>query len=375
MEILHIITGLNDGGAEAVLYRLCLHDKINSHAVVSLSNGGKYGPMLRKAGFSVHILGMRPARPSIYAFFKLRKLIAKRRPDIVQTWMYHSNLFGGVAARVSGIRSIVWNIRQTTFESGESKIITRWIGRLLATLSCWLPSKIIVCAQEALDKHVALGYDRRKMICIPNGYDLKEFQSGLDPQSKFRFSLNAPTSIPLIGTVGRFDPQKDHLNLLDALFILSQRGVLFRCLLVGVGLDETNSELLMWISERGLIDSVHLLGQRTDIPFIMNALDLHVLPSAYGEAFPNVVAEAMACGTPCVVTEIGDAGFIVGRTGWVVPPRDSKGLAAAIQEALSDFNSTAWVDRCNAARTRIEENFSIDSMVQSYNAIWQKVRV
>lgn len=373
LKILHIISGLDDGGAEAVLYRLCRHDKYNQHHVVSLSGLGKYGPMLQALEVTVTALNMSPGRPSVRAFFRLVRLLSREKPDIVQSWMYHADLFGGIAARTAGIRNVVWGIRQTTLEPGKSKKTTIRIARILARLSWWLPAKIIVCAQRAIDVHVAIGYDRCKMRFVPNGYDLTEFQPLVDPQGRFRAGLNAPIAPPLIGTVGRFDPYKDHLNLLDALVILRQRGIPFRCLLVGTGLDKSNPILLKWITVRNLASIVQLLGRRTDLPKIMNTLDLHVLPSS-AEAFPNVVAEAMACGTPCVVTDVGDAASIVGETGWVVPPKDSESLADAIQYALSDFGSPAWVQRCSAARKRIEEQFGIHTMVRRYNDIWQEIK-
>lgn len=372
LKVFHIITGLNDGGAEAVLNRLCKHDLKNQHQVISLSCAGKYGHILEANGVTVTTLNMSPDRPSLLAFIRLVKVLRKDKPNVVQTWMYHGDLFGGLAARAAGIRSVVWGIRHTTLEPGKSKKTTIWIAKLLAKLSWWLPAKIVVCAQRAMDVHEALGYNRSKMCFIPNGYDLADFQPGLDPVGELRASLVSDQSIPLIGMVGRFNSQKDHVNLLDAMVILRDRGTVFRCVLVGTGLDSANTQIVEWIAQRGLTDHVHLLGRRNDIPNIMNALDFHVLPSAFGEAFPNVVAEAMACGTPCVVTDVGDAAFIVGDTGWVVPPVDPKKLAAAMATALEEKFSdcTGWQQRCQNSRERIRNNFDIQTMVKKYQEVW-----
>jgi glycosyltransferase involved in cell wall biosynthesis len=176
---------------------------------------------------------------------------------------------------------------------------------------------------------------------------------------------------PLLGMVGRFDPQKDHENLLRALDQLKQAGTLFRCVLVGRGLDATNDQLTAWLEQYGFQDDVLLLGQRSDVPAVMSALDLHVLSSAYGEAFPNVLAEAMACGTPCVTTDVGDAAAIVGDTGWVAPPADTARLAEAIEAALAvRDDSSVWQARREAARTRVAERFSLEKMVAAYHAVW-----
>lgn len=369
LNVIHIITGLKDGGAEAVLYRLCKHDQPNQHHVVSLSGAGKYGPMLEALGVPVTTLNMSPGWPSPLAFIRLVKLLTSVKPDAVQTWMYHADLYGGLAARMAGIKSVFWGIRHTTFETGKSKNTTIWIAKLLAKLSWWIPVKIAVCAQRAIDVHEALGYDRRKMCFIPNGYDLTDFKPTSDSQGEFKTSLNSNLLDPLIGMVGRFDPQKDHANLLDALAILRARGIHFQCVLVGTGLESTNEEIAKWIVQRELADHVQLLGQRNDIPDIMNALDLHLLSSS-SEAFPNVVCEAMACGTPCVVTDVGDAAYIVGDTGWVVPPSDPAALAAAIEAAIKELKGPNWQNRTQAARKRIQENFSIERMVNEYNKFW-----
>lgn len=375
MKIMHIITGLNDGGAEAVLYRLCRHDRTNEHHVVSLSDFGKYGPMLEAVGVPVTTLNMSSGHPSLLAFFCLVRLLRRIRPDVVQTWMYHADFFGGLAARVAVRRSVVWGIHHTTLEPGKSKRTTIWIAKVLAKLSWWVPAKIVVCAQRAMDIHEALGYDRRKMRLIPNGYDLADYRPGLDLEGEFQARLRPTRSIPLIGTVGRFDPQKDHVNLLDALAILRDRGVLFECVFVGTGLDQSNLQLTESIAQRGLSEQVKLLGRRNDIPQIMDALDLHVLPSAYGEAFPNVVAEAMACGTPCVVTDVGDAAYIVGDTGWVVPPRDATALAKALALAIDEWaDESARCERSSRARSRISDNFGIDRMVRAYVAVWNEAQ-
>lgn len=373
MNCFHVITGLGEGGAEAVLYRICKHEKSCRHYVVSLTDAGTYGPKLEAIGVSVTTLNMSSPWNSLLAFIRLVRLLRREKPDVVQTWMYHGDLFGGLASYLAGIRSTVWGIRHTTLEPGKSKKTTILIAKILAKLSWWLPVKIVVCAQRAMEVHEALGYDRNKMRFIPNGYDLLDFHPGLEVRGALKASLMLDPSIPLIGAVGRFNPQKDYANLLSALTILRDRGVLFRCVLVGTGLDASNSQLVERITQLGLTDHLQLLGRRDDIPRIMNALDLHVLSSS-SEAFPNVVAEAMACGTPCVTTDVGDAAYIVGDTGWVVPPRNATALASAIAAAIeesSDFEKS--YSRSVSARRRIEENFSMERMVASYTNCWDEV--
>lgn len=371
MKITHVITGLSDGGAEGVLYRLCTMPPEAVHfRVISLMDDGKYGPLLRSEGVEVTCLNMPQGRVTVTALWRLWRLLRRQRPDAVQTWMYHADLIGGVVARLAGIRRVFWGVRHSTLDATSSKRSTIWVARLCAWLSSVVPIRIVCCAQQALEVHRRLGYTARKLLVIPNGYDLARFA----PDSAARNRLRAEWRVGerwVLGMVARFDPQKDHKNLLEALAQLKRQKLNFVAVLVGYGLDNENSQLSASLQALDLTDHVRLLGQRPDVPAVMNALDVHVLSSAYGEAFPNVVAEAMACGTPTVVTDVGDAAAIVGDTGWVVRPRDAAKLAAALSQAHDAMeDAEAWQIRQRAARQRVVDNFSLERMVQRYHEAW-----
>ena len=370
-KILHIIAGLNDGGAEAVLYRLCNNDTRYTHYVISMMDVGKYGPLLKQAGIEVHYLNMPQGRVSMRGLLRLWSLLRELKPDVVQTWMYHADLIGGVVARLAGVKSVFWGIRHTTLEPGKSKRSTIYVARLCAFLSRWVPDKIVCCANKAVEVHVKLGYSAHKMTVIPNGYDLKKFFVDYDDRKLLRNEWGIDETIPLLGMVGRFDPQKDHKNLINALGTLRQSSFDFCFVLIGKNLLETNQELVAWIDAQDLRENIILLGQRSDIPQVMNALDVHVLSSSYGEAFPNVLAEAMACGTPCVTTDVGDAALIVGDTGWVVEPKNAEALATALLDSLILLHDEpAWMIRKQQARERIVNNFCLEKMINDYHTVW-----
>ena len=369
-KIVHIITGLNNGGAEAVLYRLCTNDNQNQHAVISLMGLGKYGPLLTDKGIDVYTLDMPQGKVTFSGLLKLYRLIKEQKPDVVQTWMYHADLIGGVIARLAGVKNVFWNIRQTSLEKGLTKRSTAYVAKLCALLSYFIPKKVICCASKAAEYHVALGYKRNKMVVIGNGYELDSLNQNPSLGFAIRSDLLLKKNDLVLGMVGRYDPAKDHNYLLLALSHLKSKSLEFKCLLVGKALSAENKELFDKLAQLDLLNNVILLEQRTDIPAVMNAIDIHVL-SSYSEAFPNVLAEAMACGTPCVTTDVGDAGLIVGDTGWVVPPRDPEALAAAIETAINERNSSIkWQARKESARQRIVENFSVEKMVESYKAAW-----
>lgn len=369
--VMHVIAGLHDGGAEGALYRLCLNSPNYRHIVVSMMDEGKYGPLLVEAGVGVHCLRMPQGKPTWQAVVHFWRLLRRVRPNVVQTWMYHADLMGGVMARLSGVRKVFWGIRHCNLTPGTVKGSTIKVAKLCAHLSEWVPTRILSCSQQAMKAHTAIGYAANRMMVIPNGYELSRFAPDESARGRLRSEWRIADDTFLIGMVARFDSQKDHANLLAALQQLKHLRKVFHCVLVGTGMDEGNALLQHLLETFGVADVVSLLGRRNDVPAVMNALDLHVL-SSLGEAFPNVLAEAMACGTPCVTTDVGDAAYIVGETGWVVPPRDSPALASAVSLAMDDreISPDVWLSRRDSSRKRIVENFSIERMVDAYSDAW-----
>lgn len=371
MKVCHVITGLADGGAEAVLYRLCTYRQPNyRHVVIAFGPEDKYAPMLREAGVETHCLGLPRGRLTPGAVIRLLSLLRHYKPDVVQTWMYHANLVGGVVARLAGRRNVVWGLHHTSLVPGTTGKTTRLVNRLCAWLSASVPSRIVACADSARRAHEGDGYEPSKFVVIPNGYETAKFAPDSAAREAIRRELGVGAETPLIGLVGRWHPDKDHTNLLAAFARVTERLPQAQLVLAGTDCTRDNGALLAQLRDLGFEGAVHLLGRRSDVPAIMNALDLHILSSS-SEAFPNVVAEAMACGTPCVVTDVGDAALIVGGTGWVVPPRDPARLAGAIEEALDERSDAGrWQGRSSAARNRILEEFSLEKMVERYHRVW-----
>lgn len=368
-RICHIITGLDDGGAEAVLFALCnaTKDRFN-HSVISMMGPGKYGPMLQAIGIDVRCLGLTRGvvRPS--AAFRLWRMLRQVQPDIVQTWMYHADLLGGVVAKLAGVKRVLWGVHHSTLE-GE-RAMTRGVARVCALISKRVPERIISCSYEGSRTHGELGYRRDKMLVVPNGYDTDRFRTDHAARLYWRGRLGSNPDEFLMGVVARWHPNKDHVNLLDALAGMQIKSIKWRCLLIGSGMDQDNKALVALIADRGLESSVVLMGRQSDVPCIMNALDLHILPSRT-EACPNVVAEAMACGTPCVATDVGDVGRMVGTAGWVVPARDAERLSLAIEEAmLAAADVDRWMHLKSAARSNIVSNFSLQGMISGYANAW-----
>lgn len=375
MIVCHIITGLHNGGAEGGLFRLCTaHSSADyRHIVISLSAPGIYVERLEKAGIPVYCLNMPRGRLTLNGLITLYRLLKKIKPDVVQTWMYHADLVGGLVSRLCGIRNIAWGIHHANLDPALNRSATLLVVRICALLSKSVPARIVNCSQLSIALHKSVGYCPDKFVYIPNGYLLDRFVPDKEAGLAVRRTLLLPETVPVLGMVARFDPQKDHNNLIQALGLLKQKGVAFVCLLVGTNMVTENKVLMTAIEKENVTSEIKLLNARDDIPAIMNALDIHVLSSA-GEAFPNVLAEAMACGTPCVSTDVGDARFILGKTGWVVPSANASALADAIADALVAMcDRPAWEQRQQAARRHIVDNFSSEKMVRAYQQVWESM--
>ncbi|MBS0344210.1 MAG: glycosyltransferase [Proteobacteria bacterium] len=342
------------------------------HRVVSLTTRGVHAEVLEKHGIKVDVLGMSRGRVTPLGLWHLYRVLKTSQADVVQTWMYHSDLLGGVAARLAGIRRVIWGIRHSNLDPSRNSRSTLAVVRLCSWLSRVVPLKVVSCSHNASKLHIRHGYAPQKFIDIPNGYRTDLFRRDDELRQRTRAGLGIDGDHFVVGMVARFDPLKDHRNLIGALRTAKRGGSSpFLCLLVGPGMDATNSDLINWLGEAELLDIVRLLGVRSDVPAIMNAIDLKVLSSA-GEAFPNVLAEAMACGTPCVTTDVGDAAVIVDRFGWVVPAQDSTALADAISTAkdLHARRRDLWNLRCDQGIAHIAQHFSMERMWNNYYSVW-----
>ena len=362
VTILHVITDLNRGGAETVLYRLLLKtttDVQYRHVVVSLRDRGYFGDKFEAAGILVHTLNMKGGLDLPGAFINLVTLMRRIRPDVVQTWLYHADLLGGLAAQFCGRPPVVWGVHTVQLAPGSSSL-TKIIRRLCALTSNWMPCTIVCVARAAIESHVALGYHRGRMQVVHNGFDLPDTQVPLAESRTLRSSLGFQDHHQVIGCIGRFHLDKDYLTFLRAATMLRECQPEVRFLLVGKGLSASNEMLQSWILEASLQDHVVTLGERNDISTCLLAMDVFCLPSQT-EAFPLVLGEAMAAARPVVTTDVGDAAFLVGDTGFVVPVRDPEQLCNALQQMLR-HSPTERLALGIAARGRIEREFSLQSM-------------
>lgn len=366
MRILHIITALNVGGAERVLYNLLSGGLQGSfeNEVISMMDMGHYGPLLREAGIPVTCLNINSTRPRPSAVWQLRRIVRDVKPNIVQGWMYHGNLAASLARGFAGHRtSLSWNIRLSREKSDHIKISTNAMVRIGGWLSAG-PDAIVYNSSRARAQHEAEGYSPGNAHMIPNGFDTGIWKPDQTAGIRLRQELGLAPDAIVIGFVARAHTQKDLPNLFSAFAEVARKTPDCHLVCVGRGLTEAAPSDL----DRG---RVSFLGQRTDLPRIVPAFDLLCL-SSLAEAFPNAVGEAMACGVPCVTTDVGDAAAIVGETGWVVPPLDNVALANGLLQALMLAEDERRM-RGLAARRRIEDHYSSPSIISRYETLYSKL--
>jgi glycosyltransferase involved in cell wall biosynthesis len=337
--------------------------------VVSLTEIDTIGEALKNRGISVTNLNMNRARPNPLVLISLANHFRHQKTDVVQTWLYHADLAGAVAGLPMRL-PVIWNLRQSDLDPKTSKRGTILTAKSCAMISSFAPEHIICCSEASRLVHTNLGYDGSKMSVIGNGVDFTAFKPDVAAGHRIRAEIGISEDQLLVGFAARFHPQKDHLTLIKAAKILLKTHANIRFVLCGEDINDENQALVSMLTEHGVLDYFTLLGERDDVADINNALDIATMSSSYGEGFPNILAEAMACSVPCVATDIGDAGYIVGNTGTIVeatkPERLAEGLAGIVM--MSAFQRDALG---KAAFTRAQQNFKLETVVGKYQSLYE----
>ena len=374
IKITHIITGLSVGGAEKVLLRLLRNmDKDRfENSVISLTDLGLLAKPLIEAGIHVSAMNFLKGSANLGPMANLASELRSRKPDLVQTWMYHADLIGSMASLLSTRAPVLWNLRQSTLDEAHSKKSTITTAVACARLSSTLPNTIVCGSESARLVHTELGYDATKMVVIHNGFDTEQFKPSLKHRAAFRAQHNIPEKAFLIGNSSRYDPQKDHQTFLQAAARVIQDIPNVCFVLCGDNVTPENQDLSALLKDPGLTKYVHLLGPLSDIGPFYSAIDVLALNSAYGEGAPNVLGEAMSCQAPCVATDVGDSAYIIGDTGLIVAPSNPEAFA----DALITLSKTPQAKRKKMgkdARLRIQTHFPLSTMVRRYEDLYKRV--
>ncbi|MCC6587326.1 MAG: glycosyltransferase [Bryobacterales bacterium] len=372
LNVVHVITTLDTGGAEMMLTRLVSAGEQNGlrHSVIALGGSGVMASKLEDLGIS--FINLRLARHELLTgAWRLGNQLRRHKPNIIQTWMYHADLLGSMAAL--GLRNVpvVWNIRCGRLDRAIDKAATIWTSKLCAAISTLVPERIVCCSMAALEAHRQAGYDRTKLQLIHNGLDTSTFRPDLYSRVAVRKELGLAPDTPVVTLAARFHPAKDHATFCAAASRVAKSHQSVRFILCGTGVSPTNRILMGLLDDAEIVDRCHLLGPRDDMPRIFAASDVVVSSSAV-EGFPNALAEGMACGLPAVTTAAGDSEFIVGDTGYVTPTHSPVELGSALLRML---NRTSYERAAlgRRARQRIVDNFSLADAVSSYTNLYREL--
>lgn len=367
-KIVHIIIGLNVGGAELMLKRLVLHSQKKGnfhHEVISLTDLGLIGKDLREAGIRVYTLNMSSLLSIFSIYFSLRKLLKEIKPDIVQTWMYHSDLIGGLAAKSVGIDNIIWGIRNTELDS-NSGIIKKAIRKACALLSYKIPKKIICVASRAKTVHSNVGYCKEKMFVIPNGFDINRFKVNDKIRYIYRNELEIPDGKLVIGNIGRFTPAKNQVNFIKACLILLEKGYNFNVIMAGRDISLNNIEIRELIGDN---ENFKLVGEIDQPEKFYNAIDVFCL-SSITEGFPNVLGEAMATKRICLTTDAGDAREILGNCGYHINGFTFNEIAKSIEINILSKERYNLKTIGERARLEVVKKYSLEKIVSDFEKLY-----
>lgn len=372
IRVLHLITGLGSGGAEMMLCKLVSNmDKSRFESIViSLGDMGVVGDTIKAAGIPVFTLNIRNYLDLFLGFKKLVSILNRERPAVLQTWLYHADLLGLFAGRLAKLPAIAWNLRCSGLDNNSISISTRAVRYMLAKFSR-APAFVLVNSEAGRRDHEKIGYHPRRWVMIPNGFDTEKYRPDSSVRKVIRAQLGVMETTSLVGLVARYHPMKGHEIFLKAAHKLSIVNDRVKFVLVGGEIDGKNAHLMALIQELGLSEKVCLMGHRKDIWNIMPAFDIASLTSLWGEGFPNVVGEAMACGVPCVVTDVGDCASIVGDAGIVVPPNDWLAMARS-WETLLNMPDEERAEFGRLGRIRIESQFSLKKVTKQYERVYEQ---
>jgi glycosyltransferase involved in cell wall biosynthesis len=361
-RILFLLRSLHAGGAERQLVVLAsgLQKRGHDVTVAVYHPGGAYERLVLEAGIRLVCLDKGRLHHNFSFFRRAVRLVNSLQPHVIHGYMETGNIVASALKAFAHESVIVWGVRASALDLsfyGTSDRILFELTRLASPTA----DTIIANSHAGAEHVVRAGYPADKVVVIPNGIDTARFSPSPGRGAELRREWGVAPEERLIGLVARFDPMKDHLTFISAAGILARRRPDVRFICIGQTAEPYRSRVLDELRGSGLGDRVMLKGFAEEMPAVQSALDVATSSSAYGEGFSNAIAEAMACGSPCVVTDVGDSRLIVGDTGIVVPPKNPQALANAWDALLARTGASLSA----ACRQRVIDQFSVEQLIRS----------
>ena len=379
MKIIHIINSLKKGGAEGNLYRLCkFHKKKYKNnidiTIVTLIKSGFYETELKNLGIKIFSLDMNKKIKFfdfIQKILKLRKFIKNQNPNIIQSWMYHSNFITLFIPKIF-YNKLFWNIRHSELNIQISKKMTILLSIICGLFSKLIPKKIIYCSERSINFHENHHfYSKNKAALVYNGYSDKTYFSLKCLRSNFRKRNKIKKSNIIIGYAGRYAKQKNIYSMLLAFSKITRNyNDVYLCM-VGRDINIQNKELNAHINDLKIDHKVIFLNEQKSLLEFYNGIDFLLLTS-HSESFPNVIAESMLCSTPVLSSDAGCSKRIIDEYGFIMANNDHRSIFKNLKRVINLFKykKKEWNSLKKNSRLQIKKNFSIPSMANTYLKKW-----
>ena len=370
IKIAHISTSLETGGAEVQLVRLL--EKIDKNKfemiLISLHEETYLADKVRALGIPVTSLQLKKNPLNIRKAYHILKAF---KPDVIHGTMYEGGVVGTLFNKfLPNKPPVIWTVHEGLEHYRQEPLRKQLQLRVWSLLSN-LPECMMYVSHLNAEQHLDWGFKNKKALVITNGVDTQRFRPNAAARKAIRNSLYIPDESFVIGITARFHPVKNHVGFLNAAAILNKTHPNVHFMMVGTNIDENNTLLTDVIKQHGLQERVHMLGNRDDIPDVVNAYDVAALTSL-GEAFPLTLGEAMASGVPCVATDVGDNKMIIGDTGRIVPANDDLALAQAWQD-LVEMDADDFKKLGEAAYRRTLERFTLEQQVAQHETLYESL--
>lgn len=343
----------------------------NNTLVITITGQTKPDEEIFLSGYEVYPLKIKGVFTLFVGLWNLFIKIRKFKPDIIQTWLYHSDLIGGIIGRIAGVSAIVWNIRCEALSVQRARRKTMLVFELCKFLSYIIPAKIVCVGERVKESHIQAGFNKSKMHVIFNGYDVEKFKFSQESREKFREEFGAKEGEVLIGCVGRFHQDKGQDILIRVALKILRDTPNVKFAFIGRGCSYENSEIKHFQIEEKFKNNILMVGEKKDVTELLSAFDLYCMPSR-SEGFPNSLAEAMLSEIPCVATNVGDTATLAGGVLSLADPKNPDALETKLRELikLSD-EERGFIGR--KAREQVISNFSLEKASSNFDSLYKEI--
>lgn len=362
MKIINLINDLRLGGTEKSLVSYCLSDKKNENVIITFGSSAVFKNLLEKNNIKIYVFDLKKSKLSF--FFKFRKLIKDLKPDIVNSWMYHSHFLSFIS--LPNKYPLVWSIRNENITHKNLGFFTYLLVKAISYMSKFKVKAIIYNSNKSKLSHINGGFREDVSHVIYNGY-IPQF-------NKINFENNLNSNIIKIANIGRYHEVKNHDMLFKALKKIKDKNYKFTCTLIGSGMNKQNDNLAHKVIKYDLKENIILRDEIEDMTSEYPRYDFTVLVSK-NESFPNVVAESLNHGVPCISTDVGDVRKIIGNTNQVVAVNNLDDLIKKIELYISLIKNRKeeWKILKKSSSKQILNFFTIEQMYKKFNKIFFEI--